>query len=88
MGIQVLLLSNRGFDQSVLSTWEIKGECIGYEVNSMILDWIIVTSLIDYYCRAKYRKLCKIYVATGIVCPSLGALVDRVLHLAYPNGLS
>ena len=88
MEVQVLLLNNRGFDQSVLSTWEIKGECIGYEVNSMILDWIIVTSLIDYYSMAKYRRLRKIYVATSIVCPSLGALVDQVLHLAYPLGLS
>ena len=86
MEVQVLLLSNRGFDQSVLSTWEIKGECIGYEVNSMILDWIIVTSLLVDFCSAKYRRLRKINIETSIVCPSLGALVDRVLHLAYPYG--
>ena len=43
-----------------------------------------MTSLINYYSRAKYRRLRKIYVATCIVCPSLGALVDRVLHLRIP----
>ena len=47
-----------------------------------------MTSLINYYSRAKYRRLRKIDVETSIVCPSLGALVDQVLHLAYPYGQS